>query len=273
MKNILDWQKEEVVNIFDDLNIWSAPFGRMLLENIPMKRGINVLDIGFGTGFPLLELSQRFGPETTVYGIDIWKEAIKRTKEKIRILDLKNITILEKSASKIDLANNKIDLICSNLGVNNFEEREEVYKEIYRVLRPNGRICITTNPVGTFAELFTEFEIVFKQLNLKDELVQLKKYIDHRKTEALITKEFKEVGLELVKRKLDYTTIRFVDGAALLDHSLMRIGFRAGWEKLIKPNSKELFFNLLIERLNGIIAKEGEFKTGIPMLYLEFKKN
>ena len=52
MKKILDWQDQSVADIFDEATLWSAPFGRLLLENIPMKPVGRVVDIGFGTGFP-----------------------------------------------------------------------------------------------------------------------------------------------------------------------------------------------------------------------------
>jgi len=37
MKSKLDWQKMEVVNVFDEATLWAAPFGRLLLEDIPMQ--------------------------------------------------------------------------------------------------------------------------------------------------------------------------------------------------------------------------------------------
>ena len=135
MKRKLNWETKEVTNIFDEATLWSAPFGRLLLENMPMKRHAKVVDIGFGTGFPLIELSQRFGANSQIYGIDIWKEGINRTKEKIKELEINNIEIFEESAAKINLGDKQIDLVTSNLGVNNFDQKEEVYQEINRILK------------------------------------------------------------------------------------------------------------------------------------------
>ncbi|MEE9430720.1 MAG: class I SAM-dependent methyltransferase [Melioribacteraceae bacterium] len=94
MKKLLDYKCKEVVNIFDEVTLWSAPFGRLLLENIPMKSEAKIVDIGFGTGFPLIELSQRFGEKSKIYGIDIWEEGINRTKDKINTLELNNIELI-----------------------------------------------------------------------------------------------------------------------------------------------------------------------------------
>ena len=57
MKSLLDWRSPAVADIYDKVTLWSAPFRWMLLENIPMQPGARVLDIGFGTGFPLIELA------------------------------------------------------------------------------------------------------------------------------------------------------------------------------------------------------------------------
>ena len=62
MKPLLDWQNPEIVDIYDEVNLWSAPFGLLLLEQLPMQPGLTIVDVGFGTGFPLIELAQRFGP-------------------------------------------------------------------------------------------------------------------------------------------------------------------------------------------------------------------
>lgn len=272
MKKILDWQSPNIVNIFDETNLWSAPFGRLLLENISMTAGATILDIGFGTGFPLIELSQRFGSTSTIYGIDIWAAAIERTKEKIKQLELQNINILETSATAIPLANQSIDLITSNLGVNNFEEKKQVYTEIQRVLKPNGKLCITTNPIGTFEELFHLFLQVANNMQLPEVVEKVEYHIAHRGTKEGMVKEFQSFDFQLIKYKKDTTTMRFVNAEAVLNHALIRIGFREYWEAMLPISNRASFFQLLIKKIEDIIEKEGVFRMTIPMLYLELEK-
>lgn len=45
---------------YDELPFWSAPFGISLLETVRLRPGMNVLDIGSGSGFPMLELADRW---------------------------------------------------------------------------------------------------------------------------------------------------------------------------------------------------------------------
>jgi len=272
MKGKLDWQSQRVVNIWDEITLWSAPFGRLLLENIPMGTEWNVVDLGFGTGFPLIELSQRFGNGSTIYGVDIWPAGINKTKEKIEVLTLSNVKLIEQSATSIPLKNNSVDLISSNLGVNNFDEREKVYHECYRILKKDSRICLTTNPVGTFKELFELFEIIFLEFDDSKLIQNLKNSISRRGTKDSIVQELKEVGFTLTKEISDKTNFRFVDPLALLDHSLIRLGFLDSWESMVPKELHSVFFKRLQEEIQKKIDANGEFSISVPMLYLEFKK-
>ncbi|MCB0727343.1 MAG: class I SAM-dependent methyltransferase [Ignavibacteriae bacterium] len=272
MKESLDWQSKDVVNIYDEVNLWSAPFGRLLLENIPVKRESKVMDIGFGTGFPLIELSQRFGKGSKIYGMDIWEEAIKRVKEKIRVLGISNIEIFEQSAESIPLPDNDLDLICSNLGINNFENKDAVYFECHRVLKRNGSLCISTNPIGTFNELFDKFSDVIDEMRLDRSVSELKDHIDHRGTERSIISEIEITGFRLSKKVYDETGIRFAEPEAVFDHGLIRTGFLEGWKKMIPPDSQKEFFMLLLNKIENEINRNGEFMISVPVLYMEFRK-
>lgn len=270
MKKILDWTSQEVANIFDEATLWSAPFGKMLLENIPMPPEASIVDIGFGTGFPLIELSQRFGPKSKVFGVDIWQEGINRAVMKIKTLGLDNVEIMNKSATEIKIEAHSIDLVTSNLGINNFEEKELVYAEIIRILKKGASLCLTTNPIGTFEELFDVFYRVLNRMGLKEELKKLDDSIARRKTKEAIISELEEAGFKLKVAKSDSANIKFVDGTALMNHSLIRIGFRSSWENMIREEYRALFFKDVIQEVNQIIDTKGVFVMSIPMLYFEF---
>jgi ubiquinone/menaquinone biosynthesis C-methylase UbiE len=109
---------KEFTSVYDELPLWSAPFGLKLLEEVLFKTGIKALDLGFGAGFPLLELAQRLGESSVVYGIDCWKEAIDRAKEKINVMGLKNVRIYMGSAENMPFRDEYFNLITSNNGLN-----------------------------------------------------------------------------------------------------------------------------------------------------------
>ncbi|MCI5054927.1 MAG: class I SAM-dependent methyltransferase [Flavobacteriales bacterium] len=269
MKPLLDWQTKEVVSIYDELSLWAAPFGRLLLDNIPMVQTSKVLDLGFGTGFPLIELAQRFGEKTQVFGMDIWSEALKVARNKAEILDLKNIKIIEASAEKIPFENDYFDLICSNLGVNNFEHFDLILEEIYRALHPSGHFCFTTNDDSTFKELYTIFIETNKELGYNTETVS--NQMQERGQKEGIIKRVERADLKLQEFKKDETFLRFTDANAVLDYSLIRIGFRAYWN-FVSEDSRNDFFHLAMDKIKQVIQDNGEFRMTIPILYFSFSK-
>ena len=270
MKKFLDWQLKEVADIYDEVPLWSAPFGKLLLDNIPMKPNCQIVDIGFGTGFPLIELAQRFGKGSHVYGVDLWHTAIQRAKQKIQTLQIDNISIFEQNAENIPLEDNTIDLVSSNLGINNFENKIAVLKEAYRILKPGGKLCITTNPIGTFHELFSIFQTVIEGIQIPTK--PLEDYIAHRSTKEIIIHDFTQHGFQYTKAETDTAIIRFASAQALFDHGLLRIGFRESWGKLIPNEYKDSFFEQSIALVQRTIDDAGSFVMSIPILYMEFEK-
>ena len=57
----IDLNDATVVSAYDELPLWSAMAGLLLLEHVPLRPDMVVLDIGCGTGFPALELAERLG--------------------------------------------------------------------------------------------------------------------------------------------------------------------------------------------------------------------
>lgn len=270
MKDLLNWESKEVVTIYDEVSLWAAPFALTLLEHIPMLASGLVLDIGFGTGFPLLELAQRYGNNTKIIGIDIWDEAIKRAKLKQETLGLSNIEILHCLAEKFDFKPGSFDLICSNLGINNLQNKWEMLKKVSLLLKPKGDLVFTTNDQRTFQELFVLFIDSMDELQLDCEL--FKESINRRSGYDEILERANEVNLKLCFYTENSMHLRFSSASALFDHGLIRIAFREAWERTI---GKE-FFDEVVEKVKDKITKHiqsrGEFKLTIPVQYYHFQK-
>jgi SAM-dependent methyltransferase len=80
---VADFSSTRIITAYDELPLWSAMFGLLLLDEVPIA-GVKVaLDVGCGTGFPLIELAERLGPATHVHGLDPWAAALSRAAEKI----------------------------------------------------------------------------------------------------------------------------------------------------------------------------------------------
>lgn len=160
-------------DLYDELPLWSAPFGLMLLDRVPMKSGLTILDLGAGTGFLTVELAERCGPGTKIIAVDPWKAAIDRLRRKIDQRHLDNILLLEQDASTIDLHEASVDVIVSNLGINNFEDPGAVLRVCSRIAKPNATLLFTTNLVGHMAEFYEAYREVLIDLGRRDRLSAL----------------------------------------------------------------------------------------------------
>ena len=267
-----DYTQSDITNVCDELSLWAAPFGILLLDNFPIKQYKNYLDIGFGTGFPLLEIAQRLGKDCNSVGIDPWEAAVTRAQNKIDTLDLQNISVIHGDASKIAFSENHFDLITSNLGINNFENPTKVLNECYRVLKPSGRFCLTSNLTGSFDEFYKIFNDCLLELKMEKYLVKLESHINHRGTEESTITLLKNSGFTISKTIKSNYTMRFLNGTSLLNHSFIILAFIDSWRNLFEEKDKQIFFNSFEKKLNVYSEKHGELQLTIPMIYIECEK-
>ena len=272
LESSVDWTDPVQVSAVDDLPLWSAPFGLMLLEHIKMGLNMTVLDVGFGSGFPLLEISQRLGASSMVYGIDPWKEAIERAKLKIKAFNIKNVQLVEGDASSMDFADNTFDLIVSNTGVNNFEKPGKVFEECFRVAKPNGQIALTTNPKGHMEEFYRLFKETLLEMDMAHLMKALEAQIDHRLSAETINNLLMEAGFVPSANLYHSFVMRFVDGSAFLNHFLIRYGFLEGWRNIIPSEELTRVFTQLEKNLNARAEELEELRMTIPVAYIEAEK-
>jgi arsenite methyltransferase len=268
-----DLNDAEVISALEELSLWSAPFGIKLLDTIRYKKGINVIDIGFGTGFPLLEIAQRLGNTSTVYGIDPWKGGIERTTYKARILELSNIKLFDGYAESMPFENNFFDLITSNNGLNNVQDLTKSLAECNRVAKIGAQFVFTCNT----AESFTEFYDIFREVINKFGLHELNKEIDEhiyskRKPLDEYEDELENAGFEIEAIQDDKFHYRFADGTSFLNHFFIKLAFLESWKNIVPVNRRTPVFNE-IEYLLNEIAKESEgFNTQVPFIIFNCNK-
>jgi arsenite methyltransferase len=263
----------ELTDTFDELPLWSAPFGLLLLKHVMLKPGITVLDLGSGAGFPLLELAERLGDTCRCYGLDPWKNANERAQMKIKNYGVANVEVMEGSGAAIPLEDGSVDLVVSNLGINNFENPAIVFAECHRVLKPGGRLSLTTNLNGHWKLFYNVFESTLRKLNKNDIIVKLTEQQEHRGTIESISQLFMSNGLAMVKTEEDKFDMRFLNGSAFLHHHFIRLGWLSSWQSIIPKNEWREVFGNLEKDLNDFAGKNGGLTLSVPMAYMEGEKN
>jgi ubiquinone/menaquinone biosynthesis C-methylase UbiE len=261
------------IETFDELPLWSAPFGLLLLKHIDMKRGQTVLDIGSGAGFPLLELAERLGPSCSCIGIDPWKHATNRTKNKIQHYQVKNVDVIEGSAEHIPLENNSVDLIVSNLGINNFDRPESVIRECHRVLKMGSKLVLTSNLNGHWKEFYDIFENCLRKLDQIELTKKLMEHQEHRGSIATISKLIMQHDFKIHKVVEETFQMRFLSGTSFLNHHFVKVGWLSGWKDLIPEKEWEIVFKKLETELNAYALEQSGLSLTVPMAYIEGLKS
>jgi len=105
-----------------------------------IQSGDSVLDIGSGSGTDVLYASLKTGPRGRVYGLDITPAMIAKARTNIKKMGAKNVNILEGDATKIPLPDASVDVVTSNGVLNLVPDKPAAFREIFRVLKPGGRL-------------------------------------------------------------------------------------------------------------------------------------
>jgi arsenite methyltransferase len=117
-----------------------------------LQPGEDVLDVGCGAGMDSLVAAQMVGPAGSVTGVDMTPEMVAKARGSIAEMGLGNVRIVEGSAERLPFDDASFDVVISNGVIDLIPDKDAVFSEITRVLRPGGRIQLADvtiqNPVS-----------------------------------------------------------------------------------------------------------------------------
>ena len=272
MRHFLDraagWTPSRPAEIYDETSFWSARFGALLFDHLEIRRNIRGLDVGCGTGFPLIELAHLHGPSSHFTGIDIWADALERARVKLGLHGLTNVDIVETDVASMPFPNAHFDLVVCNIGVNNFPDARAALRECRRVAKAGARLVLTTNAQGHFAALYALLNAILDESGLQQARDALRREEEHRRSKHALMNLLVENGFTASRCFEQSFQMRFIDGSAMLRHSLVK-WFLDGWRQAVGAANEREVFNALEARLNSAAERDGCVRMTVPMLYLE----
>jgi len=108
-----------------------------------LKEGEVVLDLGSGGGIDVLLSARRVGPTGTAYGVDMTDEMLELARRNAAEAGAENVRFLKGRIEEIPLPAESVDVVISNCVVNLSVDKDAVFAEMFRLLRPGGRVGIS----------------------------------------------------------------------------------------------------------------------------------
>jgi arsenite methyltransferase len=269
----IDLSEAEIVELFDELPLWSAPFGLELLNNIIYRKDMNVLDIGCGGGFPFLILAQRLGPSCKIFGVEPNKAAFDKSARKIDLMGLQNTYILQTTAEDMSFDDGFFDMIVSNNGLNNVQNIELSFRNCSRFANKGCRFVNTMNLPGTMNIFYEQFRIAVSNIPVSkiDEKIDAHIY-SKRKPLSYLENITQNNGFKILKKIEKSFSMNYLDGTAFLNDFLIRSAFMPLWLDIVPDEYQQNVFDEIEKQLNDIADSYGFLKLDIPYVCIVAEK-
>ncbi len=108
-----------------------------------LHEGETVLDLGSGAGADVLISARRVGPTGRAIGLDMTDEMLDLARRNAATAGLANVEFVKGHIEAIPLAENAVDVVISNCVINLSGDKQQVLREVARVLKPGGRFAVS----------------------------------------------------------------------------------------------------------------------------------
>lgn len=113
------------------------------INHAGVQPGEVCLDLGSGRGNDVIRMAEEAGENGFAYGIDLSDGMVKKARTNLEKFGVTNAEIIQSEMESLPLNDNSVDVTISNCTINHSSNKEAVWSEVFRVLKPGGRFVVS----------------------------------------------------------------------------------------------------------------------------------
>lgn len=149
---------------FDDtpLSFWER-IGKRTIDRLALLAGADILDVGCGTGASALPAAEAVGSKGSVIGVDLSARLLDRARAKAKARGLSNVEFRLADMTSLGYPNDHFDAVVSVFSIFFVPDMEGMVRELWRMVRPGGKLAVTTWGPRIFEPAYSRWQKVIKQ--------------------------------------------------------------------------------------------------------------